>query len=181
MNFPKRKNISYIFLIGITNFSITTAKADDFIKHDEWKFHIAPYLWTPKSSGLMKSDSGPLSEPLSETWKNSKISTFVNGSARKGRYVFLADLGQSSIKENIDLPYSIKGKLKVDQKYFTLTGGYNFPLTKKNSIDAMGGFRLWKLKGTIDADSFGVHKHTNKSFASTILSLEPLTPPIHEA
>lgn len=170
MMFLNKKNVCFSAFVGVFVFSVPTAKADSVLK-EEWKFHVAPYLWAPKSNSVMKSSKGPLSEPLSESWDNSKVSAFINGSARKGPYVFLADTGYSSLSENMNFPYGIQAKVKVKQTYFTLTGGYSLSLNKNNSFDLMGGVRWWHLKGNVSAEKFGFHEHLNKSFATTILAV----------
>lgn len=152
--------------------SWTAAHAAEASDSNAWRVQITPYVWMPSLKGTMKSPNlqdSKVSQSFSDSWDDLNAAAFLNGTARKGHYVIQADASYASISETTSLPYGLKGDLSVKQTSLTLTGGYNWTITPKNSLDLMFGFRWWQLKGSMTVQPLGSAR-LNQSFADPVIA-----------
>jgi hypothetical protein len=129
----------------------------------EWRFQLTPYVWGPNLTGEV-TPSGRLpslefSESLSDILQDLDAAVFLNGTARRGRFLLFADLTYSDLSRSeswfipatlitpeIDIEVDVEFKLTMA----TLAAGYTVVEEPKFALDLLAGARIWSADLTVD-------------------------------
>lgn len=139
-----------------------------------WRFQATPYVWmTGLSGNLQVSPHIPtahFSQSFSEVFDNLNAAAFLNGTARKGRYVLHADASYASVSDTAGLPLGLQAQAKLRQSSVTLSAGYNWQLSPSDSLDVMAGIRWWNLRASVQVAPL-LQAQTKQNFVDPIVAL----------
>jgi hypothetical protein len=136
---------------------------------DAWKFSVTPYLWLPTINGDLKyrMPPGTGGSPEVKLGPNDYLSALnfammISGEARKGSWGVLTDiiyLDASTDKSDVRFisgplgglyPVDTGSKAEIGGLIWQLGGLYNFMNTSSVTMDALVGFRYFKVKSSLD-------------------------------
>lgn len=141
---------------------------------DAWRFQVTPYVWMTGMSGDIRATSNlptaHVSQSFSDVLSHLDAAAFLSGTARKGRYVFLADASYASLSDSAGLPMGLKAQAHIKQSVVTLAGGYNWQLSSRDSLDALVGLRWWDIRATVQIQPL-LQARTQESFVDPIVAL----------
>jgi hypothetical protein len=137
----------------------------------KWSFTASPYLWmasvktaaTFMPAGADRTISADVHQSFSDIFHDLNFAIMAAGEARRGPlsvqgdaiYINLLqkDSGVRSVSGPlglVEVPVNIGGKLKLTEKIFTLTGGYDIFRNDQGFVQLFGGFRYLGLRSTLD-------------------------------
>lgn len=120
---------------------------------DAWRFQVTPYLWMTGLEGHIRPYQGaPLvhvDKSFSDVLDKLDAAVFVSGTARKGRWVLQGDFSHAASSDSARLPYGLTAQAKLRQTSMTMTGGYNWQIGQRSSVDLLGGLRLWDIQAQV--------------------------------
>lgn len=141
---------------------------------DGWRFQLTPYVWMIGLHGQVRPFRGAptahVSQSFSDVLENLDLAAFLSGTARHGRYVLQVDASHASLSDAASLPLGLTAQVKIKQTALTLTGGYNWELSPRDSLDALVGLRGWDLRSNVQLQPFG-QARIKETFADPILAL----------
>lgn len=141
---------------------------------ETWRFQVTPYVWmTGLQADIRAAHSLPtahVSQSFSDVLGNLDAAAFVNGTARKGRYVMQLDMSYAALSDTASLPLGLKARAKVKQNSLTLAGGYNWQLSPRDSVDAMLGVRRWGVKAAVNVPNM-LQTQIKESFIDPIAAI----------
>ena len=136
---------------------------------DAWQFSVTPYLWGPTINGDLKYQAPPGTggSPEVEVGPNNYLSALnfammISGEARKGSWGVLTDiiyLDASTDKSDVksiaaplgrSYPIDTGSKAGLSGLIWQLGGFYNAVKTPSVTMDALVGFRYFKVKSSLD-------------------------------
>ncbi|MFE3838654.1 hypothetical protein [Pseudogemmobacter sonorensis] len=139
-----------------------------------WQGQITPYVWASGLGGdITPFTGGPtvsFDKSFSDVLEDLDGAFFLSGYARKDRFVVLGDFSYSSSSKGELTPVGpASGKLR--QTSLTLAAGYRAVSNESMTLDLLGGARLWRIKGSVEAPGVGIQSSPGKSFVDPILAL----------
>lgn len=111
-----------------------------------------------------------IAQSFSDVLGNLDAAAFLNGTARKGLYVLLADTSYASVSDTARLPLGLKAQAKVQQTSLTISAGYNWQLSPHDSVDALAGVRWWNIRSQVQVPPL-LTARIHASFADPIVAL----------
>lgn len=136
---------------------------------DAWQFSVTPYLWGPTINGDLKYQMPPGTDgsPEVKVGPNDYLSALnfammISGEARKGPWGLLTDviyLDASSDKSDVKLisgslgrsyPIDTGTKTGFSGLIWQLGAFYNLAKTPIATVDAVAGFRYFRVKSSLD-------------------------------
>lgn len=139
-----------------------------------WRFQATPYIWMAGLEGDIKPFRGAptaqVEKSFSDILENLDSAFFLSGTARQGRWVLQGDMSYASTSESASLPWGLSAKAKVRQKSMTLTGGYNWELGQRSSVDLLGGMRIWDIHAAVAVPGVASVQSTT-SFVDPVLAV----------
>ena len=129
----------------------------------EWKYTVTPYLWLPNYSptltssngnSISSSDSGhSLSAPLGYISGGFMLA----GEAHKDKYGVLVDFFNGSMKDAehskqiVGSSVGSRTNWNLTQTMFTAAGTYTLHQDKQAYVDALAGFRVLSVTGSLNS------------------------------
>ena len=151
----------------------TQAWAQDKTPVDAWRFQLTPYVWMTGLDGSVRpfksAPTAHVNKSFSDVLDNLDAAAFLNGTARKGRYVLHGDLSYAATSDKAALPMGLSAQAKVKQTSLTLTGGRNWMLNPQSSLDLMAGLRLWQIKAEVNVPGLA-SAQSNTSFVDPVIA-----------
>jgi len=124
-----------------------------------WRFELSPYLWGTRLQGKVRPVAGAptfdASLSLRDVLNDLDAALFLSGTARRDRFVLLADFIGASLSEKstisgvLPVPVSISGKVSLAA--LTLVGGYSVLEQPGLSMDLGVGARAMRVTSSVDA------------------------------
>ena len=141
----------------------------------QWSFSISPYLWmsSVKTSGSFspastdRTISADVHQSFGDIFKDLNFALMSGAEVRRGllsvnldaAYINLlqSDSGVRSVSgpRGREVPINVGGKLKLEEAWVTLTGGYDIVRNDRGFVQVFGGFRYLGLWSTLDWDFAG--------------------------
>lgn len=144
--------------------AMATALAGPAAADPAWRFQLTPYAWGPSVDGNVELQQGSLhfDRSIDTLFDNLNAAAFVNGTARRGRLLLLADLTYSDVSETHDLtpriapnvrvvPVSADFRLRTTAA--TLAAGYTILDRPGAAVDLLAGVRIFRLAADVDVSS----------------------------
>lgn len=151
----------------------TQALAQTPVESDAWRFQLTPYVWMTGLDGQVRPFKGAptanVNKSFSDVLDNLDAAAFINGTARKGRYVLQGDFSYAATSDKAALPLGLSAQAKIRQTSMTLTGGRNWALSPQSSLDLMAGLRLWQIKAEVNVPGLA-SAQSNTSFVDPIVA-----------
>lgn len=141
-----------------------------------WRFQVTPYVWMTGLKGDLRLSprlpTAHVSQSFSDVLSDLKAAAFLNGTARRDRYVLQADASYASVASHAQLPLGLQlqARAKVQQSSLTVTGGYQWQPSAQDSIDTMVGVRGWHLRSSLQVAPL-LSERLSKSFVDPIVAL----------
>ena len=175
---PRTRKLSTLATGSLLLTCIGTAHADASmdapLDASAWRFQVTPYVWMTGLKGDLQLSPGlpniHVSQPFSDVLSDLNAAAFLNGTARRDRYVLQADASYASVSSTTSLPLGLQARAKVRQSSLTLTGGYQWQPSPQDSLDAMLGVRGWHLRSSLQVAPL-LSVHLSKSFVDPIVAL----------
>ncbi len=132
--------------------------AQDAMAPDGWRFQITPYGWAAGMSGDVRPAAGlptfRADLSFSEILEDLDGAVFVNGTARRDRFVFLGDFTWAAVSRSErlsfeSLPVRVSGE--VQQTSLTLAAGYSVVQQPGVVVDLLAGARGWHVDASVRA------------------------------
>jgi hypothetical protein len=128
---------------------------------DGWQVDLSPYLWFAGLRGdVAVSPRAPpahVAAPFSDILSDLKFGFMVDGEARHGRFVGLADLMYLELQTSKNVGVGDLGFLNVrlthKQLTATVLGGYRVMDRGDSSLDLMAGGRVLNLDDRLDLEA----------------------------
>lgn len=140
-------------MAGLCTLGATSAQTGAQHADDAWRFQLTPYVWMTGLDGHVRPFGGAptahVDKSFSDILSDLDAAFFLTGTARKGRLVLQGDLSHASTSDGATLPMGLSAHAKVRQTSLTLTGGYNWQVDERSSVDLMGGLRLWDIHAKV--------------------------------
>lgn len=144
-----------------------------------WRFQLTPYVWALSVDGTVSTGHAALrkasiDQSFGDILRNLNGAFFLQGSARRGRFVVLGDLSWSSSSDsgNVGSPLGklrLKGRLR--QFSTTVSAGYSIVQEPRGALDAAAGLRAWNVKATIKAPQLGIGENRTESWIDPVVAL----------
>lgn len=139
-----------------------------------WRFQLTPYVWMTGLKGDIRvarnAPTAHVSQSFTDVLNDLDAAAFLNGTARKGRYVLQLDASYASLSDQASLPMGLKAHTKIQQSALTLTGGRNWQLSPADSLDVLAGVRWWNIRASVQLQPL-LHTQTRESFVDPIVAL----------
>jgi hypothetical protein len=128
---------------------------------EPWRFQLTPYAWGAGLSGEVQPDSRLPSVEFEKSFgdilENLDVAFFLNGTARKGRFVLFGDATYARVTEDHTftipaLPLTVPVEVGITQASATFAAGYSVVNRPEFVLDVLGGGRLWHVEGDVDVD-----------------------------
>ncbi|NLY63984.1 MAG: hypothetical protein GX070_03390 [Alcaligenaceae bacterium] len=144
--------------------------------HDTgWHGQITPYVWATGMGGnitpFSRAPTISIDKSFSKVLKDLDGAFFLNGFARKERFVVNGDLLYASLSRKGEVFPGISASGKLKTAALTLTGGYRAITDPLVTLDVMAGARLWRVRGSVKVPLLGEQKSSEKTFVDPIVAL----------
>ena len=161
--------------VGMSALVCCLVSSAAFAQDTGWYGQITPYVWATGMGGHLKPFSGAPSisfeRSFSDTLKDLDAAFFINGFARKDRFVVSADLLYASLSRKGEVFPDISAKGKLRMTALTLTGGYRVLDDSVVALDVMAGARAWRTRASVSVPVIGEHLSETKKFVDPIVAL----------
>lgn len=172
MNAQLGKTVAMLAACLLTG-SQALAQSTENAAADSWRFQLTPYVWMTGLDGHIRPFKGAptahVNKSFSDVLDDLDMAAFINGTARKGRYVLQGDFSHASTSDKAALPLGQSAHSKVRQTSLTLTGGHNWMPSPQSSVDLMAGLRLWQIKAEVQVPGL-ISARSNTSFVDPIVA-----------
>lgn len=149
-----------------------TARAQD------WSGQVTLYGWGASVTGDFKPFRGAptlsFDKSLSEVLEDLDAAVFVTGLARRGDLVLFGDFTYTSSSRAGVLPLGIPASGELTIRSLTLAAGRRFDSGAGATVDVLGGFRAWRLKGEITSPVLRIAP--SSSFVDPVVGLRVNAP-----
>lgn len=149
-----------------------TARAQD------WSGQVTLYGWGASVTGDFKPFRGAptlsFDKSLSEVLEDLDAAVFVTGLARRGDLVLFGDFTYTSSSRAGVLPLGIPASGELTIRSLTLAAGRRFDAGAGATVDVLGGFRAWRLKGEITSPVLRIAP--SSSFVDPVVGLRVNAP-----
>lgn len=149
----------------------------------DWTGQVTLYGWGAGVGGdFTPFTGGPtlsFDKSLTEVLEDLDAAIFVTGLARRGDLVLFGDLTYSSSSRSGVVPPGIPASGEVSLGSLTLAAGKRFDAGGGTTFDLLGGFRAWRIDGSVSVPLAGVSLSPEKTFVDPIVALRvnaPLSP-----
>ncbi|MFN3615114.1 MAG: hypothetical protein ACK4WC_11235, partial [Rubrimonas sp.] len=147
------------------------ARAPDPEPARPWSAQITPYVWAAGSTGSLRPFAGgpTLSggQSFGDILRDLDAAFFVTGFARYGRLVGFADLTHAALSRGGRVA-GVPASGAFTQTSVTLAGGWRVLADPSMTVDALAGFRAWRLDLDVSAGGV-VSRSPERSFVDPIL------------
>lgn len=165
---------THLFVAACCMYAGATHAQESSYVSDTWRFQVTPYVWMTGLQGDIRPTSNlptaHVSQSFSDVLSDLDAAAFLNGTARKGRYVMQVDTSYAALSDSASLPVGLSARAKVKQRSLTLLGGYNWQLSPRDSLDAMAGARWWNIRATVQVQPV-LQVQTQESFVDPIIAI----------
>ena len=130
---------------------------------DAWRFQVTPYVWGPSLQGHVSPAARlprvSFDKSLGSIFDDLNAAFFLNGSARRGRFVLLADLTYSDLSEKhawtLDVPVvpreiRVSAEVGLKMTAATFAAGYSVVDRADFVLDLLAGARIWHADANLD-------------------------------
>ena len=140
-----------------------------------WQGQITPYVWATGVGGDIKPFSGAptisFDRSFSETLKDLDAAFFINGFARKERFVLAGDLLYSSLSKKGTVSPGVSAKAKMRMASLTLLGGYRAIEDSSMALDVMAGARVWHTRASLSVPVIGEQRSSTHNFIDPVVAV----------
>lgn len=140
-----------------------------------WQGQITPYVWATGVGGNIKPFSGAptvsFDRSFSETLKDLDAAFFINGFAKKERFVVAGDLLYSSLSKKGTVFPGVSAKAKMRMASLTLLGGYRAIEDSSMALDVMAGARVWHTRASLSVPVIGEQRSSAHSFVDPVVAV----------
>ena len=142
---------------------------------NDWHFEITPYVWTPGMTGTITVHDHPFAvdESFNDIFKVVKFALSGLAVANYQQWLVWTQIDYMYLNtDKLDNPPA-KGNLNSKMLFWTLGGGYRFPLwADGQTLDVLIGEQGLDMKNTITAYNIGSIENT-QDIIDTVLILRP--------
>lgn len=140
---------------------------------EKWSFQVTPYIWAAGLGGEIRPFTGAptlgFRKPFKDVLKDLNSAFFVTAAAQRGQLVLLGDFSFSDVSRSGTVPPGVPARGGLRQVSLTLAGGARVVETDHATLDIIGGFRTWQLRGSVDVTAVGISKSPEKTFTDALV------------
>ncbi|MCB1703995.1 MAG: hypothetical protein KDI17_03980 [Halioglobus sp.] len=129
---------------------------------EAWRLQVTPYLWGPGLEGNIDPGSSlpkiEINRSLNDILNDLEAAFFLTGTARRGRFVALADFTWAKLSENNNIgipattftpPFNLSLGLEVELFESTAALGYTIVDRQDIAVDLLAGVRIWGVDTSV--------------------------------
>ncbi|GAA4416241.1 hypothetical protein GCM10011450_11770 [Advenella faeciporci] len=160
---------------GISALACCLVSSVAFAQNAGWQGQITPYVWATGVEGNITPFSGApaisYERSFSDTLKDLDAAFFINGFARKERFVVTGDLLYASLSRKGQVFPGISANGKLRMAALTLNGGYRAIDDSVVTLDVMAGARVWRTRASVSVPVIGEQKSSIQTFVDPVVAL----------